>query len=284
MDADGNAAQREFWNGPQGQSWVANQVALDALHAGVAALLLSEAAPAPGARVLDIGCGAGESTLAFARAVGPGGTVTGIDISEPLLALARDRAEAADIGNVAFLHADAALHRFDPASADLVVSRFGLMFFADPADAFRNIATALRPGGAIVFVAWAGPERNPWFVLPLAAAVERLGAAEPTPPDAPGPMAFRDIGRVAAILADAGFEDARGEAREVDLHLRGGLDAATDLALRVGTATRHIRDKGGSEEDARAIAAGVRTRLARFVAPDGLRVPATVNLFRAVRS
>jgi SAM-dependent methyltransferase len=280
---DENAAQRAFWNGPQGESWVTNQTALDALHAGVAALLLAEAAPPPRARVLDIGCGAGASTLAFAAAVGPRGTVTGIDISEPLLAHARARAEDAGAPNVAVLAADAAHHPFAAAEADQVVSRFGLMFFADPVAAFRNIATALRPGGTLVFVAWAPADRNPWFALPLAAAVERLGPAGPADPDAPGPMAFRDVARVTGLLAAAGFTDAAGTARAVDLHLAGGLDAAAALALRVGPATRHVRDKGGSEEDARAIAAAVRARFEGFVTADGIRVPAIVNLYRATR-
>ena len=281
---DPNADQRAFWNGPPGESWVTNQAALDALHARVSALLLAEAAPAPGERVLDIGCGAGETTLAAARAVGPRGTATGVDISEPLLDRARRRAEAADAANAVFLHADAALHRFAPESADLAVSRFGLMFFADPVAAFRNLAPALAPGGRLVFVAWAAADRNPWFSLPLAAAVERLGPAAPSDPDAPGPMAFRDIGRVTRILAEAGFARAEGAVRTVDLHLPGGLEAAADLALRIGPATRHIRDKGGSEDDVRAIADGVRARLAPFVTGDGIRVPAAVNLYRAARS
>ncbi len=280
---DENAAQRDFWNGPVGQNWVTNQAALDALHAGVAALLMAEAAPASGARVLDIGCGAGATTLAVARAVGETGTVAGIDISEPLLALARERAAAEGVANATFLHADAAHHRFETGGADQVVSRFGLMFFADPVAAFANIATALRPGGSIVFTAWGPAEGNPWFGEPLAAAVERLGAGTPANPDAPGPMAFRDIDRVVGILAAAGLAEPQGSARAVDLHLTGGLDAAADLALRVGAATRLLRDKNGSAEDATAIRAAVRERFARFVTADGIRVPATVNVFRAIR-
>ena len=283
MDADDNAGQRAFWNGPQGQSWVANQAALDALHTGGTELLLTEAAARPGARLLDIGCGAGATTLAFARAVGPAGSVTGVDISEPLLGLARARAEAEDVANATFLHADAAHHRFDPGSVDQVVSRFGLMFFANPPAALATIGAALRPGGAIVFVTWAGLAENPWFALPLAAAVARLGPPEPGDPDAPGPMAFRDIGRITGILGAAGFAEAEGEVHAVDLHLPGGLDAACALALRIGAASRLIRDKGGDEGDAAAIAADLRVRLAPFVSVDGIRVPAAVNVFRARR-
>ena len=156
------------------------------------------------------------------------------------------------------------------------------MFFADPVAAFRNLATALRPGGTVVFVAWAGAEHNPWFSLPLAAAVERLGPPEPAFPDAPGPLAFRDVDRVTAILGAAGLAEARGAAHAVDLRLPG-LDEACGLALRIGPATRLILDKGASDADARAIAAGVRDRLTPFVAADGIRVPARVNLFHAVR-
>jgi SAM-dependent methyltransferase len=283
MEADPNAAQREFWNGPQGQNWVANQVALDATLTGVSALLLDEVAAPGGARILDVGCGAGDTTIALARAVGPRGTVTGVDISEPLLALARARAEAAEVENAVFLHADAALHRFEPESVDRIVSRFGVMFFADPVAAFRNLAPTLRNGGALVFVAWAAPDVNPWFSLPLAAAVERLGPAEPSSPEAPGPTAFRDIGRVVAILEAAGFAAVRGEARTVELSLGPDLDAAAGLALRVGPATRHIRDKGGDETDARAIADGIRARFAPYLGTAGVRVPAVVNVFRAGR-
>lgn len=281
MEADPNAAQRAYWNGEPGRNWVANQSDLDAMLAEVTALLLDEIAPAAGSRLLDVGCGAGETTVALARLVGPGGMVTGIDISEPLLGLARARAEAADLGNVLFLHADAAVHRFEPESVDRIVSRFGVMFFADPAAAFRNLATALRPGGEIVFVAWAEPARNPWFSLPLEAAVERLGPPEPVAADAPGPTAFRDIGRVVGLLEAAGFAAARGEARSVELPLGATLDHAVGLALRVGAATRHIRDKGGDEADARAIADGIRTRFAPFATGAGVRIPATVNVFRA---
>jgi SAM-dependent methyltransferase len=279
---DENADQRVFWNSQPGQNWLANQADLVALHAGVSDLLLAETAPAPGERILDVGCGASASTLAFADAVGPKGFVTGLDISEPLLARAAERTRDAGLGNVAFVLADAAHHRFTDAY-DAIVSRFGLRFFADPVSAFRNLATALRPGGRIVFAAWTAADRNPWFTLPLAAAEARLGPGAPTPPDAPGPMAFHDIARVVGILEAAGFAEARGLARTVDLHHPGGLDAATGLAGRIGPAMRHIRDKGGSDADTRAIATGLRDAFGRFVTPDGIRVPAEVNLFRARR-
>lgn len=280
--ADDNAAQRDYWNGVAGQSWSLHRADLDTLLTEVSDLLLAAAAPAAGARVLDIGCGAGASTLAFAEAVGPSGRVVGFDISEPLLGLARQRAEAEDLDTATFLHGDAARYRFDAGAADLVVSRFGLMFFADPAAALANIRTALRPGGEIVFVAWAAPDENPWFHVPFEVAVARLGPAEPTPPDAPGPMAFRDIARVVGLLAAAGFDDARGETRDVGLRVPGGIDAAAELALHVGPATRLLRDKGGDEADARAIAATLRDRLAPYATATGVRVPARINLFRAI--
>jgi SAM-dependent methyltransferase len=282
MDVDDNAAQRAFWNDAPGRNWITHEAALDALHAGVTGILLAAAVPAPGERILDVGCGAGATTIAFAAAVGPTGTVTGLDISEPLLARAAERARDAGAANVAFIHADAAHHPLDGMTCDAVVSRFGLMFFAHPVAAFRNIATALRPGGRLVFAAWAGPEVNPWFTLPLEAAVARLGAPEPTPPDAPGPMAFRDRDRVLGILDAAGLIDTRAEPRAVDLCLPD-LEAAVALTSHVGAATRLIRDKGGNEADARAIAEGVRERLASYVDATGLRIPAEITLFSGTR-
>ena len=268
---------------PQGQSWVANQAALDALHTGVTELLLTEAAARPGARLLDIGCGAGATTLAFARAVGPAGSVTGVDISEPLLGLARARAEAEDVANATFLHADAAHHRFDPGSVDQVVSRFGLMFFADPPAALATIGAALRPGGAIVFVAWAGPAENPWFALPLAAAVARLGPPEP------GIRTRRDrwpsATSAGSPASSAPPVSPRPRARSmpsISTFPAGSTRPAPSRSASA-PATRLIRDKGGDEAAAAAIAADLRARLAPFVSADGIRVPAAVNVFRARR-
>lgn len=278
-----NVDQAEFWNAEPGMNWVRLQPDLDAIHAGVLAMLMRACDARPGERVLDIGCGAGASSLALAAAVGPTGWVEGVDISTPLLARAAERARAAGLGNVRFLLADAQDHAFDPGSFDLAASRFGVMFFEDPVAAFRNIAAALRrPGGRCVFAAWAGAEHNPWFAWPQRIAVERLRVPEPPATDAPGPMAFRDIDRVCGVLRAAGFGRCAGEAVDLDLHHPGGLDAATHLVTYVGPIARLLRERGAGGAERDAMVGEIAEAFAPFVSDDGIRVPARINLFTAV--
>jgi SAM-dependent methyltransferase len=281
--ADANADQAVFWNSGPGRNWVRYQADLDANHAEITARLLAAAAPKPGENVLDIGCGAGGSTFRLAEAVGPSGRVDGLDISDPLLALAEDRRQALGLANVAFSAGDAQTAPLAAACYDLVASRFGMMFFADPVAAFRNLAAALRPGGRMVFVAWAGPETNPWFAVPQAAAVARLGPVAPSAPDAPGPMAFRDAPPVLGLLAAAGLVDARAEPADVAIHHPGGLDAIVRMCGEIGTLPRVLREKGGTEADKAAILAMVRTAFAPHVTAEGIRIPARVILYSARR-
>lgn len=276
-----NTAQQAFWSGDPGQAWVAHQARLDELHGPVADLLIRTAAPGPGERVLDIGCGAGATCLVAGPLVAPDGQVLGLDISRPLVTLARARIAAAGLGNVTVEIADAQTGEAGDAPFDLALSRFGLMFFADPVAAFRNIANRLRTSARLVFTAWAAAKHNPWFDLPLRAAVARLGPAEPGDPDAPGPLAFRDRDRVAGILEAAGFWNVQARAVDLELPLDGGLEAAVDLARHVGPVKRHLRDKGGDEADLAAILEGVRTAFAPFETRAGLRIPARINLFEA---
>ena len=283
MPAGSNADQAEFWNALPGQTWVERQADLDATMASVTTLLLDACQPAEGARVLDVGCGAGASTLAIADAVGPKGQVLGLDISAPLIRRAEERRAEKGIDTITFQLADAQDHPFEGQDFDLVMSRFGVMFFSDPVAAFRNMATGLRRGGRIAFAAWAGPEANPWFSLPQQIAVARLGPVEATPPEAPGPMAFRDIARVCGILQDAGLADCKGEACTTDLHHPGGIEALAGLATHVGPVSRVMREKKGTDEDRAAITAALAKSFDRFRSTDGVRIPATINIFSAMR-
>lgn len=275
-----NGEQAEFWSTGPGRRWVTHQAELDQQFGEVTDLLLAAAAVRPGERILDVGCGAGDSTLRFAAATGPTGRVHGLDISEPLLALAERRRDAAGLGNVSFSIGDAQTAAPDP-GVDLVASRFGMMFFADPGAAFANLARSLGPGGRMVFVAWAEPEANPWFSVPQRAATARLGQAARVPPDAPGPMAFRDADRVLRLLGEAGLGDARVETRDLYLPIPAGLDAVLALCSEIGPLPRMMREKGGTEADQAAILAEIAAAFAPYAGPEGVRIPARVHVFEA---
>lgn len=281
MVSDGNDAEARAWNAGRGRSWVNWQALLDAQHAPISRLILEAVDPAPGSRVLDIGCGAGATTLEIAPLVAPA-MVLGVDISEPLIRHAEARAAAIGAPNATFRIADAQDCDFEPAAFDLMVSRLGAMFFANPVEAFRNIARALKPGARMVLACWAGPESNPWFTLAARAAAERLGRSGAPDPTAPGPLAFGDIERVVAILAAAGLADCRGEEVMVELTPDGSLDEVSALATEIGPAGRLLAARSGTEEDRAAIAAMIHDAYRPFVTADGIRLPAGVNLFQAL--
>ena len=276
-----NDGQRAFWNDGPGQNWVAYQPDLDALHQPVSDLILAAAEPRLGETVLEIGCGAGALAFELASAVGNTGHVHGVDISRPLLEKARGRRLEAGLTHIEFTEGDAQDMDLDVGVYDLVISRFGVMFFADPVAAFRNIARSLKPGGRMVFAAWCGPEHNPWFRVPQAMAESRLGAVPPGDPTAPGPMAFRDGDRLLNILEDAGFDSAAYAPTEVHLHHPGGLDAVLRMVSVIGPLAGMLRDKGGTEADRGAILADIAQAFQPFDTAEGILIPAQVNLVTA---
>jgi SAM-dependent methyltransferase len=270
-----HAEQVAYWNGPGGAHWVAQQAHTDVQLAPVADAVLAAAAPAAGERVLDIGCGCGTTTLRLADAVGPGGHVTGLDVSEPMLGWARQR--GAGRGNVVWVLDDAATRAFAPASCDLLLSRFGVMFFGDPTAAFANLRAAVRPGGRLVFVCWRPFDENPWMRVPLhaayAAGIPRL--AKPSPDD-PGPFAFADPARVSRILTGAGWSDPRFTAVDVllDVAAGGGLDGAVYQASHIGAASRALRE--APEETRPAGIAAIGAALAPYARGENVPLPGAV--------
>lgn len=196
----GNREQAALWNGPSGSAWVEMQDVLDRILAPFEMLLSQEAFPGEGGRVLEVGCGAGATTISMARRLGPAGLCVGVDISEPLLRVAKERAIAEKLGAVEFVQADAQTYAFEPGRFDSVMSRFGVMFFDDPEAAFLNIRRAARSDAKLAFVAWRSPAENP-FMTTAARAAAPLLPNLPTPAaDAPGQFAFADGGRVRRIL------------------------------------------------------------------------------------
>lgn len=196
--------QKALWNGTAGHAWVAAQEALDRMFEPLERLLADEAALKPRARVLDVGCGTGSTTLAVQQRLGAASQCVGVDISEPMLERARARARH-DGASATFVCADAALHPFEPASFDLIFSRFGVMFFADPVRAFQNLRRAARQDADLRLLVWRSPAENPFMTAAERAAADILPNLPPREPDAPGQFAFADAERVRRILHDAGW-------------------------------------------------------------------------------
>jgi SAM-dependent methyltransferase len=277
-----NADQLAFWNGRGGQTWVARQAHTDTTLSEVSAELLDLAAPRPGERVLDVGCGCGASSLDMARAVGPGGRVVALDISGPMLEEARARAAAAGIGNVQWLEADAATAALE--DFDLLVSNCGLMFFGDPVPAFRHLHDAAASGARMAFVCWGPLAENPWIRIPMQAVAPHLPPRPSGNPEAPGMFAFADPGRVTRILTASGWASPRTRKREflLDIAAGHGLDEAVVQSTQIGAVNSWLR--GQPPEVVEAAVASLRAALAPF--QDGARVclPGTVWLVQAARS
>jgi len=213
-----NDEQAAFWRGRPGAVWAERQEKMDIELDSLGRLALDRLAAGPGERILDIGCGGGTTTLELARAVGPDGRVVGVDFSTPQVERARRRAEELGVANVTFLDADAAAS-VPGGPYDGAFSRFGVMFFADPVAAFANIRAAMAPGGRLAFVCWQGPEANAWFSLAVraVAGLDGVELPAPPPPDAPGPMALADRGRIEAVLGGAGWTDVEIEGHHDEL-------------------------------------------------------------------
>lgn len=269
-----NADQIAYWNGPGGQRWSDRQQAQDILLAPVRDILIDRAGAGAGDRIIDVGCGCGDTTIAFARTVGPAGHVIGIDISAPMLARARQMAPPGL--PLEFALADATVHGFVPASFDLVVSRFGVMFFAEPALSFANLRKALRPSGRLAFVCWREPRDNPWLMVPLQAAYQHVPKLPQQGPEDPGPFAFASEARVQQILGAAGFAAVAMERcdLQLDIAIGGGLDAAAEAALDIGPASRALE---GQPAALRAAAAGsIREALKPFVRGPSVALPGSI--------
>jgi ubiquinone/menaquinone biosynthesis C-methylase UbiE len=262
-----NADQVAYWNDKAGETWASFQSLLDHQIAPLGARAMDALSPSPGETIIDVGCGCGDTTLALARAVGPSGAVTGVDISRPMLEVAADRITQDALPQAAVVEADAQTFAFEPGAADAIFSRFGVMFFHQPAVAFANLRSGLKPGGRLAFVCWRPLAQNPWMGVPLAAA---LTVVPPPPPPAdpfaPGPFAFSDPDRVRGILAEAGFVDIEIEPHDQKI---GGhpLPQALLLAQKVGPGALLMRENPERRE---AITAALSEALAAHETADGV--------------
>jgi len=269
-----NADQIVYWNGPGGKRWTDRQAMQDMLLAPVSQILIDRAQPKSGERVLDVGCGCGATTMAWAERVAPSGFALGIDISEPMLSRARERAPKGL--PLAFVLADATVYPFDPQDFDLLVSRFGVMFFAEPAASFANLRRALRPNARVTFVCWRDPRENPWMTMPMQAVYQHVPKLPQLGPEDPGPFAFASEERVRRILGDAGYRDVALERCDLSLDIANGrgLEGALDTAMNIGPASRAL--EGHPAEVHAAAANSVRELLAPQVRGQSLRLPGSI--------
>jgi SAM-dependent methyltransferase len=241
-----NAAQIEFWNGDTGKNWVTHDALMEAMLAPLGERVLDSLAVTAGTHALDIGCGCGHPTLSLARRIGANGSVTGIDISEPMLNVAKALAEQAseDSAPVSFIKADAQTYRFPETPFDVVFSRFGVMFFDDPVAAFSNIRAAMRPSGQLVFCCWQPRAVNPFMTVPALAAMELLPPPPEMPPRAPGPFAFEEAEYIEQILSGAGFSDIAINPVSESLAFGKGLsiEEIVDRLVQIGPIAQMVRD------------------------------------------
>jgi SAM-dependent methyltransferase len=271
---------RERWN-QEGKFWVAEAKRFDEMNREFGLAMLDAARLRPGERVLDVGCGNGETTLQAGDRVAPGGTATGVDISAPMLAYARSRAELGAIDNVQFLEADAQTHAFELGEFDAVISRFGAMFFPDPVAAFANFGRAVGSGGRLSIVCWQDVLKSEWTAVIGGAAAAHLGFPSFGAPGAPGPYAFADPDRLNQAVASAGFGDIRIEGITRSMRMGDDVEDVT----RFFTALDIVREWfGGKPKDkvAQAIDA-VRKATAPYAGPDGVVMTGTAWLLTARR-
>jgi len=229
-----NTHQAEAWNGYEGQHWADNQDRWDAVNAGFTEPLFDAAAIGEHDRVLDIGCGNGQTTRLAARRASAGHAV-GVDLSAPMLTRARATAVREGITNVAFEQGDAQVHPFPDRGFDVAVSRFGVMFFADPVAAFTNIGHALRPGGRLAFLCMRDLGRNEWVHIFAAMRTHLPRLFEPpATPDGPGMFSLADPTRIDHVLTHAGFTEITATPVEAAMRFGQNVEDATELLFTSG--------------------------------------------------
>lgn len=276
-----NEDEGAFWSGPAGAKWIEHEEEQDHFLSAVADAVIDAAGLAPGDNVLDVGCGTGAVTLLAATAVGEDGHVLATDIAQPFVARVADRTR--DLPQVRAHLADAQTADWPIKTFDHALSRFGVMFFADPEQAFANIARALNPGGQMAFAAWGAAEDNPYWHIPRDLIDRMLGPGPRPAPNAPGPMGLADAEWSLARMRAAGLVDVSAETRQVPLLHEDGAAGAADLSLRIGPAVRPMADVKASPEMITEYKAAATRAFAPYETNGQARIPATFHIYTARR-
>ena len=240
-----NDKQGQYWNEAPGQSWVNNDTAMNERLQNISDILF-EGIDVNGCKNgLDIGCGAGSTTRRLATIMSNQATVTGLDISEKLLTLARSQSDS--LGKF-FLQADAQSYTFEPEGFDLAISRFGVMFFENPLKAFQNIKSAIQKGRELRFVCWAPLAANDFFLSPLNTVVDITGVSFAEPGNEPGPLAFSDRTYLSSILKAAKFSSINIDVLETSITTKDSVEKNASLLMEIGMAFRAIKEAAPSDE------------------------------------
>jgi ubiquinone/menaquinone biosynthesis C-methylase UbiE len=267
---DKNSEAQLYWNEEGGNKWADNIDFVESILVPMSNTLLEKIAAKNNDAVLDVGCGGGLTSIKLAEQVGEAGSVLGVDVSEPILAIAVKR--GAGISNLEFQHADAATAKLGENKFDIITSRFGVMFFDDPIIAFTNLHRALKSKGKLVFLCWRSVPENPWLGEPAAAAFEILTPpAEKPDPTAPGPFSLADPEHLKNILQSAGFTNINLEPVDKAMPL-GHVDDAVSFLLKLGPAADAVKE--ASEEEEVAVTAAIRKVLEKYNTTDGVVAPA----------
>jgi ubiquinone/menaquinone biosynthesis C-methylase UbiE len=247
-------AQRTFWNSEATRRWVTEQARIDRFMAEGTEAALAAAAPKQGERVLDVGCGTGTTVLRLAEGVGPSGRVLGVDISEQQLALARQRVAAAGVHEAQLVLDDAATHHFAPETFDLGFSRFGVMFFADPVAAFRNIRGAMKRSGRLLLAVFRSGPENPWATASAAAISHLVPPPAPLGPEEPGQFSWSDPERVKRILDSAGFRNVVLTPLDLSFVMGRNAAEAAEFATFIGQGARLLHGQPDETRQAARVA------------------------------
>jgi SAM-dependent methyltransferase len=263
-----NVEQVEYWDGSGGEHWVVQQARYDQINGGFGDRVVEVLSPRSGERVLDVGCGNGALSLAIGPLVAPDGSVLGLDISGPMLAMATTRAGAAGLENVRFERGDAQVHVLPSAGFDAVVSRFGVMFFDDPHAAFANLARSLRSGGRVVFACWQELLANEWLMVPASAALAYVPMPDLGEPGGPGPFSLAEPERVRSLLEGVGLAEVSVDDFRCPMPM--GATVKDTVAFMQGTDMAATLMADVSEDVAAAAWEAVRVALAPYAGRHGV--------------
>jgi SAM-dependent methyltransferase len=274
-----NVEQTAAWDGPLFDVWLRYRELVESGLRPLGETALALHPPPPGGRCLDIGCGLGDTTFRLAELVGPEGSARGLDVAPRMIAIANADLERKAAPNVSFAVADVETDDLD-GPYDYAFGRCGVMFFAHPVPAFRNVSRHLAPGSIINLIVWRRKLDNEWLLAPELAVQKYLDHPEESdvPTCGPGPFAMANADVITEQLKHGGFEDIRLARRDVLYQLGADLDEAVEFSMALGPAAEILRQWGERIDDIRPkIATDIRQALAPFVTPDGsVRGPASV--------